>query len=206
LPSTPSSTDQLGRDERRRPSRRAVIALIAASVILPLILLAVILVANRDDGSGDVVVTPPPGRATASVNIGEPLPDFTLTDVKGQPVQLSSFRGKPLVLTFSASWCNPCEKEMPLLERAQSDDPSRFGVLAVSYDDLAGDSRDFVRRLGVTFPVGLDPDGQVKRAYGVTGIPQTFFVDANGVLRDRVYGITSQRALRQPLDALLRAN
>jgi cytochrome c biogenesis protein CcmG/thiol:disulfide interchange protein DsbE len=206
LPSTPSSTDLPDRDESRRPSRRAVIALIAASIALPLVLLAVILVANRDDGASDAAVIPAPGHATASVKVGEPLPDFTLTDVNGRPVQLSSFRGKPLVLTFFASWCNPCEKEMPLLQRAERDDPSRFGVLAVSYDDLAGDSRDFVERLGVTFPVGLDPDGQVKRAYGVTGIPQTFFVDANGVLRDRVYGITSKGALDQPLDALLHAN
>jgi peroxiredoxin len=206
LPSTPSSTDLTGPDEIRRPSRRAVVALIAASVALPLVLLAVILVVNRGDGSDSGAVTPPPGHATASVEVGEPLPDFTLTDVNGKQVQLSSFRGKPLVLTFFASWCNPCEKEMPLLQRAHDDDPNRFGALAVSYDDLAGDSRDFVRRLGVTFPVGLDPDGQVKRAYGVTGIPQTFFVDANGVLRDRVYGITSKRALDQPLDALLGAN
>jgi peroxiredoxin len=206
LPSTPSSTDLTGPNEIRRPSRRAVVALIAASVALPLILLAVILVANRDNGSDGSAVTPPPGHATASVKVGEPLPDFTLTDANGKQVQLSSFRGKPLVLTFFASWCNPCEKEMPLLQQAHDDTPDRFGALAVSYDDLAGDSRDFVHRLGVTFPVGLDPDGQVKRAYGVTGIPQTFFVDANGVLRDRVYGITSKRALDQPLDALLGAN
>jgi cytochrome c biogenesis protein CcmG, thiol:disulfide interchange protein DsbE len=198
LPSTPSSTDG-----DRGPSRRAIVALIAGSIVVPLALLGGILVTRRDNGSSDAVRVA--RHASADVKVGQALPDFTVPDVAGKPVRLSHFRGKPLVLTFFASWCNPCEKEMPLLERAHRDDPHGFGVLAVSYDDLARDSRAFVRRLGVTYAVGLDTDGQVRRAYGVTGIPQTFFVDANGVLRDRVYGITSKQALDEPLTALLRA-
>jgi cytochrome c biogenesis protein CcmG/thiol:disulfide interchange protein DsbE len=110
------------------------------------------------------------------------------------------------VLTFFASWCHPCEEEMPLLEDAWTDDPDRFGVLAVSYDDLERDSRAFVERLGVTYPAVLDLDDQVKDAYGVGAIPQTFFVDANGVLQDRVFGITSRDALDDPLDQLLATN
>jgi cytochrome c biogenesis protein CcmG/thiol:disulfide interchange protein DsbE len=211
LPSTPSSADPSAEppaapsDEISRPSRRAVIALVVVSLALPLALLAVILVANRDDEPGGATVTPAPGRASASVEVGEPLPDFTVRGLDGDPVQLSAFRGRPVVLTFFASWCHPCEQEMPLLEQAHTDDPDAFAVVAVSYEDLERDSRAFVERLGVTYPVGLDPDGVVKDAYGITGIPQTFFVDAGGVLRDRVYGITSARALDEPLDALLAA-
>jgi cytochrome c biogenesis protein CcmG/thiol:disulfide interchange protein DsbE len=199
LPSTPSSAERGG-----RPSRRAVIALVVGSIAIPLALLAGILVAQRDDDASRVgAVQPAPGRPSATVKVGEPLPDFTLSDVDGHLVQLSQFRGRPLVLSFFASWCHPCEQEMPLLEAAHRDDPDGLGVLAVSYEDLAGDSRAFVDRLGVTYPAALDPNGDVKRAYGITGIPQTFFVDADGVLRDRVYGITSKAALDEPLDALL---
>jgi cytochrome c biogenesis protein CcmG, thiol:disulfide interchange protein DsbE len=202
LPSTPSSAEAGGRPSR--PSRRAVIGLVVASIAIPLVLLVAILVAQRDDDTADgSAVRPVPGRPSAAVEVGQPLPDFTLADVTGSPVQLSQFRGKPLVLTFFASWCHPCEEEMPLLESAHREDPDGFGVLAVSYEDLAGDSRAFVQRLGVTYPAALDPGGDVKRAYGITGIPQTFFVDADGVLRDRVYGITSKQALDEPLDALL---
>ena len=118
---------------------------------------------------------------------------------------LSDFQGKPLVLTFFASWCHPCEQEMPLLEDARNEQPDDFDVLAVSYDDLEADSRAFVDRLGVTYPVALDLDDTVKDAYGVRGIPQTFFVDADGVLQDRVFGITSPAALDEPLDRLLAA-
>ena len=78
-------------------------------------------------------------------------------------------------------------------------------MLAVSYEDLAADSRAFVDRLGVTYPVALDPDGEASRVRTASPIPQTFFVDADGVLRDRVYGITSKPALDEPLDAAERA-
>jgi cytochrome c biogenesis protein CcmG/thiol:disulfide interchange protein DsbE len=196
LRSTPSSPDGTG-----GPSRRAVVVLVALSIAFPLILLAVILTVDRDDG--DDVVSPAPGAVTASVDIGEPLPDFRLADLDDEPIRLSDFRGRPLVLTFFASWCHPCEEEMPLLEEALTDMPGEFGVLAVSYEDLERDSRAFVDRLGVTYPVALDPDGDVKDAYGINAIPQTFFVDADGVLQDRVYGITSRDALDEPLNALL---
>jgi cytochrome c biogenesis protein CcmG/thiol:disulfide interchange protein DsbE len=197
LPSTPSSPDGA-----RRPSRRAIVVLVVLSVALPLALLTVILTVGGDD-DGDDVVSPPPGAVTANVDIGEALPDFELDDLDDDPVRLSEFRGRPLVLTFFASWCHPCEEEMPLLEEALADMPEAFAVLAVSYEDLERDSRDFVDRLGVTYPVALDPGGDVKDAYGINAIPQTFFVDADGVLRDRVYGITSRDALDEPLDALL---
>jgi cytochrome c biogenesis protein CcmG/thiol:disulfide interchange protein DsbE len=176
--------------------------LVVVSVAVPIAILAGVLVAQRGDDAEDVV-TPPPGATDVDVAVGEPLPDFTLPDLAGVPVTLSQFRGRPLVLTFFASWCHPCEEEMPLLEDAWTEDPDAFGVLAVSYDDLERDSRAFVERLGVTYPAVLDLDDQVKDAYGVGAIPQTFFVDADGALRDRVFGITSRDALDEPLDALL---
>lgn len=160
-------------------------------------------IANRDDGDTPSVVQPPPGATDVDVAVGEALPDFTLPDLAGNSVRLSDFRGRPVVLTFFASWCHPCEEEMPLLEDAWTEDPDRFGVVAVSYDDLERDSHAFVERLGVTYPALIDVGDQVKDAYGVGAIPQTFFVDADGVLRDRVFGITSRDALDEPLDALL---
>ena len=171
------------------------------SVAIPVALLAGILLTNGDDGDSDA--TSPSIDPGADVDIGDPLPDFTLNGLDGEPVSLSDFRGSPLVLTFFASWCHPCEQEMPLLEDAHNEQPDDFDVLAVSYDDLENDSRAFVERLGVTYPVALDLEDQVKDVYGVRGIPQTFFVDADGVLQDRVFGITSRDALDEPLDALL---
>ena len=88
---------------------------------------------------------------------------------------------------------------MPLLEEAHGERPDDFDVLAVSYDDLEGDSRAFVERLGVTYPVAARPDDMVKDSYGVRGIPQTFFVDADGVVqRPRLRHHVPRRPRRPP--------
>ncbi|GIU87721.1 MAG: hypothetical protein KatS3mg009_2236 [Acidimicrobiia bacterium] len=179
------------------------------SVLVPLALLAWITTSGGDDdrgpaGAGTVGGTAAPlEQAGAGVEVGEPLPDFVLEDLDGDPVRLSDLRGRPVVLTFFASWCFPCQEELPVLEEAWRERRDEFTAVAVSYDDLARDSRQFVEDLGVTFPVLLDVDDTVRDRYALRGIPQTFFVDAQGVLRDRVFGITTREALDEPLDALL---
>jgi cytochrome c biogenesis protein CcmG/thiol:disulfide interchange protein DsbE len=92
---------------------------------------------------------------------------------------------------------------MPLLEAAHAERPDEFDVLAVTYKDFSGDAARFADRLGVTYATAYDGDGEVADDYGVTGIPQTWFIDADGLVRDRVFGITSRAALDEPLNALL---
>jgi cytochrome c biogenesis protein CcmG, thiol:disulfide interchange protein DsbE len=224
LPSTPSSPDagagDLDRDREPRVTRRALAALVVLSVVVPLGLLAAILLANRDDGSsrtiapaadcrntdeGASTTTTPTTAATPSrADVGAPAPDFTLLTLDRCTVeQLSAHRGIPVVLTFFASWCHPCEQEMPLLQAAHEERPEAFDVLAVTYDDFRSDAAHFAQRLGVTYPTLYDTDGIVAGHYGISAIPQTWFIDADGVVRRRVYGITSRDALDEPLNALL---
>lgn len=183
-----------------------MIAVAAISVLLPLALLVWLAASGDDGGDGDggaPGTAAPLAQPGAEVEIGAPLPDFALDDVDGNRVRLSDLRGRPVVLTFFASWCFPCQKEMPVLQEAWEEREDEFTAVAVSYDDLARDSRQFVEDLGVTFPVLLDVDDVVRDQYGLRGIPQTFFVDGDGVLQDRVFGITTREALDEPLDALL---
>jgi cytochrome c biogenesis protein CcmG/thiol:disulfide interchange protein DsbE len=136
--------------------------------------------------------------------VGDVAPDFELLTLdECSHERLSAHRGTPVVLTFFASWCHPCEQEMPLLEAARTARPGAFDVLGVTYKDFRSDAIRFTDRLGVTYPALYDTDGVVADRYGVSGIPQTWFIDADGVVRDRVYGITSKAALDEPLDALL---
>lgn len=178
-------------------------------MLVPLALLAWIATSGGDDDGGPADAgtvggtAAPLEQAGAGVEVGEPLPDFVLEDLDGDPVRLSDLRGRPVVLTFFASWCFPCQEELPVLEEAWRERRDEFTAVAVSYDDLARDSRQFVEDLGVTFPVLLDVDDTVRDRYALRGIPQTFFVDEQGVLRDRVFGITTREALEEPLDALL---
>jgi cytochrome c biogenesis protein CcmG/thiol:disulfide interchange protein DsbE len=134
---------------------------------------------------------------------GTSAPDFTLKSTSGATVTLSALRGRPVVIAFFASWCQPCEEELPVLQAFAQDDP-RLRVVGVNFQDLPRDTADFVHRLGITFPALLeDPSGPVAQRYGVRGLPQAVFVDGRGVVRGRVYGQTSRKALAPAIDDLL---
>jgi thiol-disulfide isomerase/thioredoxin len=216
LPSTPSSTDATPPgDSPSRPSRAAIVALVGVCLVVPLALLGVIL-ATRSSNSDNPAVAPgctgskpttpttqPIAATPGHAGVGAPAPDFRLVTLDGCTVeQLAAHRGKPVVLTFFASWCHPCEQEMPLLQQAHKEHPEKFDVLGVTYKDLRGDAIDFTHRLGVTFPAMYD-EGAVSDRYRISSIPQTWFIDANGVVRERVFGITSRAALDEPLNRLL---
>ena len=184
-------------------SRPVAIALATLTVVLPFGLLAWLLLTDDDDEGDGIGGVTAVQEADADVEVGARLPDFVLEDLYGEPTRLSDFRGKPVVLTFFASWCNPCQEEMPVLQEAWEERLDEFTAVAVSYNDLARDTRVFVEELGVTYPVLLDVNDTVLDRYGLRGIPQTFFLDEDGVLLDKVYGITTREALDEPLDALL---
>jgi len=179
---------------------------VLVSVAIPAGALAVI-VAHTDRRSGSAAGAGPVGSASDSrkARIGTNAPDFTLTSTTGTKVTLSALRGHPVVIAFFASWCHPCQEELPVLEHFARDDATRLRVLGVNYQDLPSDTANFVRQLRVTFPALLeDPTGPVADRYGILGIPQTVFVDAHGIVRGRVYGQTSRHALQPAIDDILR--
>jgi cytochrome c biogenesis protein CcmG/thiol:disulfide interchange protein DsbE len=163
------------------------------------------LIVSRDDP--EAVPTPTTGVAPIDVHkarVGSRAPDFTLPTTDGKTLTLSSLRGRPVVVVFFASWCHPCKEELPVLERFARDAAGSLRVVAVSYRDLSSDSVAFIRKLRVTFPALLDaPEAPIAQRYGVRGIPQTVFVDAQGVVRGRVYGETSRAALQPAITDLL---
>ena len=121
---------------------------------------------------------------------GKPAPDFTLNDLSGRPVQLSSLRGKVVLVNFWATWCPPCREEVPSLVRMnQALQGKPFQLLAVSIDEGGkGAVTDFFKKGGVTLPALLDTDGAVSRRYGTTGVPETFVIDTKGVIMKKVVG------------------
>ena len=116
--------------------------------------------------------------------------DFTLPDLDGKPVSLKDFRGKVVFLNFWATWCKPCEDEMPSMQslyEALKDEP--FEILAVSVDSEGPEVvREFVRRYRLTFPVLHDRRGKIKEIYKTTGVPETFIIDQNGIIAEKVWG------------------
>ena len=161
-----------------RAAAVAAVVLVLAGLLLQREVLA------PDDGDAGVVSD---GARPAE---GELAPDFTLTSPGGEPVALSDFRGKTVVLNFWATWCPPCRAEMPELQQVWEErgEGRDLVVLAVDVEESADAVADFVENFGLTFPVALDADGSVADRYGLPGLPSTFFIDARGVLRSQVLG------------------
>jgi cytochrome c biogenesis protein CcmG/thiol:disulfide interchange protein DsbE len=143
--------------------------------------------------------------AAGAAEVGSPAPDFSLPALDGDgEVRLADFRGRPVIVNFWASWCNPCRQEFPLLQQALRDHRSdRLAVIGVTYRDIPDDSRDFVSQMRATWPQAVDDDRAVAKAFGVRSIPVTFFVRADGTIAARVFGFTSEAALADPLAKLL---
>jgi peroxiredoxin len=116
--------------------------------------------------------------------------DFTLPDLSGTLHQLSALRGKVVFLNLWATWCAPCRAEMPSMEALYRRLRGRdFAMLAVSEDTEGAKVVDpFVRELGLTFPILLDPEARLSPRYGVTGYPETFIIDRNGMVVNHVIG------------------
>jgi cytochrome c biogenesis protein CcmG/thiol:disulfide interchange protein DsbE len=198
LPSTRSS------EPSDRPPRRRGWLLILAGV-LTVGLVAGVLVALLGDSSESGGTTRPGSVTGAGGEVGSPAPDFQLPALDGRgDVRLADHRGRPVIVNFWASWCNPCREEFPLLKQALRDHRAeRLAVIGVTYQDIASDSRAFVKQQRATWPQGVDDGGAVADAYGVRAIPVSFFVRADGTIAARVFGFTSEAALAGPLEALL---
>ena len=133
-------------------------------------------------------------------------PDFTVTDGDGNAVKLSDFRGKGVVLNFWASWCGPCKSEMPHFQAAYEEYGDDVHFLMVNLSTAFGDSRadaaEVLEDGGYTFPVYYDTDVDGAAVYGVSAVPVTYFIDAEGYLVAMGQGALSADALARGIAML----
>ena len=120
-----------------------------------------------------------------------------LGDDSGQQVALSTYRGKPLIVNFFASWCGPCQTETPLLARFYREEQGKVALVGLDENDTVGNATSFTRADGVSYPVGWDPHFDVGSAYGVNALPQTFFLNARHQIVDRVFGKVTLASLHK---------
>jgi len=156
---------------------------VAVVVVVAVVAVTVAVIASNDKEPSPQLK----GVAQAnSAKVGEVAPDFELETVDGSTVRLSDFRGRPVVVNFWASWCNPCRQEFPMFRSALADKRGKFALVGVDTGDLRGDARQFAREERATWPNGFDADGTVARGYGVDPLPQTFFVRKDGTVASHV--------------------
>jgi cytochrome c biogenesis protein CcmG, thiol:disulfide interchange protein DsbE len=124
-------------------------------------------------------------------------PGFTLTALgdPGQHISLTQYRGKPLIVNFWASWCDPCQQETPLLASWYKQQHGHVIIVGLDENDNTANALKFARAKGVTYPVGVDPALAAANAYGVVALPQTFFLNAQHRIVDRVYGAVTKADL-----------
>ena len=151
---------------------------------------------------GNVAHANPAGALT----VGTLAPHFAAPGLDGHVHALETYRGRPVILNFWATWCVPCREEMPLLQTAyERYKENALAVLAISQDTKGSQKtvREYVANAALTFQVLLDPDGTVAGQYHVLLLPSTVFVNAQGVITGIHHGLVTAKQLEQYLTALL---
>jgi cytochrome c biogenesis protein CcmG, thiol:disulfide interchange protein DsbE len=144
------------------------------------------------------------GSPGAPAELNFPAPNFQLTDLQGNAVSLQDQRGKVVLINNWATWCPPCRQEMPTLEAYyQRHQDKGFVVVAIDAGEPAGDVIEFVERLGLTFPVWLDPNQEALRAFRNNALPSSYVMDRDGVVRMAWSGMVTMQVLEKHLTPLL---
>ncbi len=129
------------------------------------------------------------GKEERIAEVGRIPPDFSLVDMKGKTWKLSDLKGQVVFVNFWATWCPPCRSEMPSMQKLHVSMPEgKFKMLTILYNDKPETAAAYADQLKLTFPILLDPDGKIGKAYGLTGVPETYIVDKEGVLRHKILG------------------
>ncbi|HYZ54620.1 MAG TPA: TlpA disulfide reductase family protein [Streptosporangiaceae bacterium] len=135
--------------------------------------------------------------ATSGTATSPAAPAFTLSALGGSNshVSLAAYAGRPVIVNFFASWCVPCRKETPLMARFYRSAHGTVDVIGIDTNDSQTAAETFTRSTGVSYPVAFDPAAKTAGAFGVVAIPQTFFLNAEHRIVDRIYGAVTAAEL-----------
>lgn len=136
---------------------------------------------------------------------GQRAPNFELTDLEGNAVQLSDYRGQKVLINFWATWCPPCRAEMPHMQRFYEDFNNEVVILAVnmtSIDKGMDAILPFIEEFKLTFPIALDQEGDVMNTYQITAYPTTYAVDRQGIVRTKFIGPMDYETMNNAVDKM----
>ena len=128
------------------------------------------------------------GMAASPPLVGGPAPTFKLEAVDGQIMSMTDFKGDFVVLNFWATWCVPCVKEMPELQKAHQSLNPKVKIIGINLAESKEKVEEYLRDKGYSFPILLDGYGNVSQEYEVLHLPVTYFITPDGVIREKVFG------------------
>lgn len=140
------------------------------------------------------------GESGPDPDAGPPVPERTFETFEGERTSLQEFEGEPLVVNFWASWCPPCVAEMPDFERVHLARQDEVRFVGLNTQDGLTEAEALVEQTGVTYDLGLDPDGDLFRDFEVIAMPSTYFVNRAGAIVHRHAGILSEAELHELID------
>jgi len=143
-------------------------------------------------------------RVSGSSREGKEAPSFELPDLEGNTVDLQALRGKVVAVNFWATWCGPCNQELPALAQTWREGQGRCQeIVGVTEESAPADIAATVKRFGIPYPVVLDKQGDVARTFGVTEFPRTYIVDAEGRIRKVFRGTVQRGRLQEAMESYL---
>lgn len=187
-----ATAESLARAVARRTTGRLPRWHYAAAAIAPFLVMAL----------WGAVLLPRPAPTLA--RIGQPAPAFVLADLDGNRLSLGDLHGRPVIVNFWASSCAPCIDEFPLLtSAAAAHGGDGLAVVGVVVRDSSAAAREFLARMGATWPSAMDPGDAVAMQYGIIGPPDSFFIDRDGIVVSRQIGPLSPADLERRLAGIL---
>jgi peroxiredoxin len=147
---------------------------------------------------------PAAGRAAVGASLGNVAPDFALKDAEGRTVKLSDYKGKVVVLDFWATWCPPCRQEIPGFVALHSKYKGQgVEVIGVTFDESWAPVKPFVESYGVNYTVVMGDQGVASRFGNISGIPTTFVIDRDGIIRKKHVGYGPPELFTQAVESVL---
>jgi thiol-disulfide isomerase/thioredoxin len=136
---------------------------------------------------------------------GQTAPDFSLASLDGKTLKLSDFRGKAVLLNFWATWCEPCKIEMPwFVELQKKYGPQGLQIVGVAMDDSGNkEIADFAKKMNVNYPIVIGKESVGDQYGGIPYLPSTFYIDRDGKVVDRIFGLVSRSEIESDIQKAL---